>query len=78
MAKPLSSDLRRRGRGTALQQRGEADARRKGAETVFQRACQQRTQVGSERAQNPAVDHVQAPQQQRHATHQIEQNHTSH
>ncbi len=56
----------------------EADAGRKGGEAVVQALRQQRTQIGAERAQNPAVDHVQAPQQQRHATHQVEKNHASH
>ena len=37
-----------------------------------------RAQVRAERAQDAAVDHVQAPQQQRHAAHQVEQNHASH
>ena len=35
-------------------------------------------QVGTEGAQNAAVDHVQAPQQQRDAAHQVEKNHASH
>ena len=59
-------------------QRGEADARRKGREAVVQRFRQQQAQIGTERAQNSAVDHVQAPQQQCHATHQIEKNEASH
>ncbi len=39
---------------------------------------QQPAKIGAERAQNPAVDHMQAPQQQRHAAHQVEKNQASH
>ena len=67
-----------RGGGAALEQRGEAEAGGKGGEAVVQRLRQQQPQVGTERAQDSAVDHMQAPQQQRHAAHQIEQNHGSH
>ena len=35
-------------------------------------------QVGAERARDAALDHVQAPEQQRDATHQIENNDRSH
>ena len=66
------------GRGAALQQGGQADAGGKGGEAVVQRLRQQPPQIGTERAQNSAVDHVQAPQQQRHAAHQVEKNHASH
>ena len=51
---------------------------REGGEAVAQRLCQQLAQIGAERAQDPAVDHVQAPQQQRDAAHQVEQNQASH
>ena len=37
-----------------------------------------RRRFGSERAQDAAVDHMQAPQQQRDAAHQVEKNQTSH
>ncbi len=67
-----------RRRRTALEQRRQAKAGRKGGEAVAQAFRQQRAQVGTERAQDAAVDHVQAPQQQRHATHQVEKNHASH
>ena len=66
------------GRGAALQQRGQAEARDKGGEAVVERLRQQQAQIGAERAQNSAVDHVQAPQQQRHAAHQVEKNQASH
>jgi hypothetical protein len=67
-----------RGGGAALQQRGQADTGRECSKTVSQRARQQRAEIGTERAQDAALDHVQAPQQQRHATHQVEKNHASH
>ena len=67
-----------RGRRAALQQRGEAEPGGKRREAVVQRLRQQPPQVRAERAQDAAVDHVQAPQQQRHAAHQVEQNHASH
>ncbi len=51
---------------------------RKGGEAVAQGLRQQQAQVGPERAQDPAVDHMQAPQQQRHAAHQVEKNQASH
>ena len=66
------------GRGTALQQRGQADAGREGGEAVLQRLRQQQAQIGAERAQDAAVDHMQAPQQQCHAAHQVEKNQASH
>src|SRR5207253_10046207 len=65
-------------RGAALEQRRQADPRRKRGEAVVQSPRQQLPQIGTEGAQYPAVDHVQAPQQQRHATHQVEKNDTSH
>ncbi len=61
----------------ALEKRGEAESGREGAETVPQRSRQQQPEIRAEGAQDAAVDHVKAPQQQRHATHQIEQNHDS-
>ena len=51
---------------------------RKRREAVAQRLGQQQSQVGPERAQDSAVDHVQAPQQQRDAAHQVEKNQASH
>src|SRR6202011_3771903 len=66
------------GGGAALQQRGQAEAGGKGGEAVAQRLGQQQAQVRAERTQNAAVDHVQAPQQQRHAAHQVEKNHGPH
>ena len=35
-------------------------------------------QVRAERAQNAALHHVQAPQQQRNAAHQVEEDNRSH
>jgi hypothetical protein len=61
-----------------LEQGGETKAGAKGGEAVAQRLRQQQAQIGSERAQDAAVDHMQAPQQQRDATHQVEKNQTSH
>jgi hypothetical protein len=66
------------GRGAALQKRGQADAGRKRREAVAQSFRQQPTEVRAEGTQNAAADHVQAPQQQRHAAKQVEKNHTSH
>jgi hypothetical protein len=65
-------------RCAALEQGGEAEAGGKGGEAVVERLAEQLAQIWSESAQNPAVDHVQAPQQQCHATHQIEKDHCSH
>jgi hypothetical protein len=67
-----------RGGRAALEQRREPKAGGKGGETIVKRLGEQLPQVRPEGAQNPAVDHVQAPQQQRHATHQVEKNHGSH
>ena len=50
----------------------------KAVKRLLRRLCQQQPQVGPERAQDSAVDHMQAPQQQRHAAHQVEKNHGSH
>ena len=66
------------GGGAALQDRGEAEAGGERLEAVAQRLRQQPPQIGTERAQDAAVDHVQAPQQQRHAAHQVEKNDASH
>ena len=67
-----------RRRGAALEQRRQTEAGRKGGEAVVEPLRQQQAQVRAERAQDSAVDHVQAPQQQRNATHQVEKNHGSH
>ena len=66
------------GRRAALEQRGQAEPGAKGGEAVVERFRQQEAQVGTECAQGAAVDHMQAPQQQRHAAHSIEKNHGSH
>ena len=50
----------------------------KAVKRLLRRLAEQPAQIGTEGAQNPAVDHVQAPQQQRHAAHQVEKNHASH
>ena len=71
-----TGDQRRR--GAALEQGGQTEAGAKGGEAVAQGLRQQQAQIGSERAQDPAVDHMQAPQQQRDAAHQVEKNQTSH
>src|SRR6266404_3763755 len=66
------------GRGAALQQGCQADARCKGGEAVLQGFRQKQTEIGAESAQNSAVNHVQAPQQQRDAAQQVEKNQASH
>ena len=66
------------GCGAALEQGRQGDTRRKRGETVIQGLRQKPSEIGTERAQNSAMDHMQAPQQQRHAAHQVEKNHTSH
>src|SRR4051794_17131943 len=53
------------GRGAALQYRGNPDPGQKGPETVSHSARQQSPQVGSVGALNAALDHVDAPKQQR-------------
>ena len=50
----------------------------KAVKRLLRALAEQLAQIGTEGAQNPAVDHVQAPQQQRHAAHQVEKNHASH
>ena len=47
----------------------------KAAKRLLSALASQQPQVGPERAQDAALDHVQAPQQQRHAAHQVEKNH---
>ena len=71
-----TGDQRRR--GAALQKRRQTKARRKRGEAISQRSGKKPAEIGAERAQDSAVDHVQAPQQQRNATHQVEKNHGSH
>jgi hypothetical protein len=66
------------GRGAALEQRGQPKASGKCGQAVVQPLRQQQPQVGAEGAQNAAVDHMQAPQQQRDAAHQVEKNQASH
>ena len=67
-----------RRRRAALQERGEAEAGGEGGEAVAERMREDAPQVRAERAQDAAVDHVQAPQQQRDAAHQIEKNDRAH
>jgi hypothetical protein len=50
----------------------------KAVKRLFSPFASSPAEIGPERAQNPAVDHVEAPQQQRHAAHQVEKNHASH
>jgi hypothetical protein len=66
------------GRGARLQQRGQAEAGGEGGEAVAQRLAQGTAQVRPERAQHAAQDHMQAPQQQRHAAHQVKEHDRSH
>ena len=47
-------------------------------EAVAERLRQHLAQVGAERAQDAGLHHVQAPQQQRDATHQVEKDYGSH
>ena len=42
------------------------------------RLRQEVAQVGAERAQDAALDHMQAPQQQGDAAHQVEENNRAH
>ncbi|MGY3359038.1 hypothetical protein ACVWZK_005701 [Bradyrhizobium sp. GM0.4] len=67
-----------RGRGAALEQGSKAETGGERVEAVTKRLAEEPSQVRAKGAQNPAVDHVQAPQQQRHAAHQIEQYQRSH
>ncbi len=50
----------------------------KAVKRLLRALASNRRRFGSERAQDPAVDHMQAPQQQCDAAHQIEENQTSH
>jgi len=65
-------------RSAALEQRCQSDSGGKGAQAVVEGFSEPQPEVRAESAQNPAVDHMQAPQQQCHAAHQIEKNHASH
>jgi hypothetical protein len=60
-----------------LQERGDDKAGEGSKETILQRASQKAPQIGSEGSDDAAVDHVQAPQQQRHAAHEIEEDHAA-
>ncbi len=66
------------GRGAALQKRGDESSGEKGAKPVLQGDSEQAPQVRAERANHTAVDHVQAPEQQRDSAHQIENDCAAH
>ena len=66
------------GRGAALHDRGQHKSGAERLEAIAQRPGKHAAQIGTERAQHAGEDHVQAPQQQRHAAHQIKQNNRSH
>ena len=66
------------GRGARLQQRGHTETGAEGGEAIAQRLTEEAAQVRPERAQHAAQDHVQAPQQQRHAAHQVKEYNRSH
>ena len=59
-------------------QRREDEAGAERLEAVAQRLGEEAAQIRTERAQHAGEDHVQAPQQQRHAAHQVKQNNRSH
>ena len=65
-------------RRAALEQRGHRNAGQERSKPVAQCHVEQMPQVLAERAHDAAVHHVQAPQQQRHTTHQVEKNHRCH
>ena len=65
-------------RGAALQDRGHEHAREEGAHAVTQRRAQETPEIGAEGAHDAAVDHVQAPQQERHPAHEVKEDHASH
>ena len=65
-------------RGAALQHGGHGDAGEEGAEAIAECCAQEASQVGAEGAHDAAVDHVQAPQQERHPSHQVKEDHVSH
>ena len=67
-----------RGGGAALQDGGDDHPEAEGAEPVAQRLAQELAQIGAEGAQDPALDHVQAPEQQGDAAHQVEDDQASH
>jgi hypothetical protein len=58
--------------------RRDEGAREKGAKPIVQRDAEQTAQIGAECAHDAAVDHVQSPEQQRDAAHQVENDRTAH
>ena len=66
------------GGGAALQDRGHHHAETEGAEAVAQGLAQEVAQIGAEGAQDPALDHMQAPEQQGNAAHQVKDDQASH
>ena len=55
----------------ALQQSRQPEAGREGAETIAKRFPEDAPQIGTEGPQHASQHHVEAPQQQGHATHQV-------
>jgi len=66
------------GGGAALQQRRYEHAAEKCCESVAKGSAEQPAQVGAERPHDAAVDHVESPEQQRHAAEQIEEKEIRH
>ena len=50
----------------------------KARKRLRERRAEEAPQVGAEGADDAAVDHVQAPQQQRHAAHEVEKDDATH
>ena len=59
--------------GATLQNCGRAKTGGKGAQPVIQRLRQKPSQVGAESAQDAALDHVHAPEQERDGSREVDQ-----
>jgi hypothetical protein len=66
------------GCGAALEKSGDERPREKGAKSALQGQSEQTPQIGAECAHDPAVDHVQSPEQQRDSPHQVENDCAAH
>ena len=58
--------------------RGQAEAGAECGEAIAQCLAEEAPQIGAERAQHAAHHHMEAPQQQSHAAHQVQKNHRPH
>lgn len=65
------------GRRAALQERRHDHPGEERQEAISQRSSQQASEIGAKGPDDAAVDHMQSPQQQRHAAKKIEEDHAA-